>query len=83
MSQGGKIFDDLGKLMNEAAGVADGMRREVETMVRSQMERFVNDMDLVKREEYDVLRELVQIQGEEIQSLRKELDAFKKKKKTS
>lgn len=83
MSQGGKIFDDLGKLMNEAAGVADGMRREVETMVRSQMERFVNDMDLVKREEYDVLRELVQIQGEEIQSLRKDLDAFKKKKKTS
>lgn len=83
MSQGSKIFDDLGKLMNEAAGVADGVRREVETMVRSQMERFVTDMDLVKREEYDVLRELVQIQGEEIQSLRKELDANKKKKKTS
>lgn len=83
MGQGNKIFDDLGKLMNEAAGVADGVRREIETVVRSQMERFVNDMDLVKREEYDVLREMVQIQGEEIQSLRKELDAFKTKKKSS
>lgn len=83
MGQGNKIFDDLGKLMNEAAGVADGVRREIETVVRSQMERFVNDMDLVKREEYDVLREMVQIQGEEIESLRKELGAFKTKKKSS
>lgn len=83
MSQGSKIFDDLGRLMNEAAGVADGVRREIETAVRSQMERFVNDMDLVKREDYDVLREMVQIQGEEIESLRKELDALKSKKKSS
>lgn len=83
MSQSNKIFDDLGKLMNEAAGVADGARREVESMIRAQMERFVNDMDLVKREEYDVLREMVQIQGEEIQSLRKDLDALRTKKKSS
>jgi len=83
MSQGSKIFDDLGKLMNDAAGVADGVRREVETAVKSQMERLVNDMDLVKREDYDVLREMVQIQGEEIESLRKELDALKRRKKTS
>lgn len=83
MSQNSKIFDDLGRLMNEAAGVADGVRREIETAVKSQVERFVADMDLVKREDYDVLREMVQIQGEEIQSLRKELDALKSKKKTS
>ena len=83
MSQGSKIFDDLGRLMNEAAGVADGVRREIETAVRSQMERFVNDMDLVKREDYDVLREMVQIQGEEIETLRKELNALKTKKKSS
>jgi BMFP domain-containing protein YqiC len=67
--------------MNDAAGVADGVRREVETVVKSQMERFVSEMDLVKREEYDVLREMVQIQGEEIQALRKELDALKPKRK--
>jgi hypothetical protein len=83
MDQGSKIFDELGKLMNDAAGVADGVRREIETAVKSQMERFVGDMDLVKREEYDVLREMVQIQGEEIQALRKELDALKPKKKSS
>lgn len=83
MSQNNKIFDDLGKLMNEAAGVADGVRREIETAVRSQMERFIGDMDLVKREEYDVLRDMVQVQGEEIEALRKELAAMKTRKKSS
>ncbi|WP_404402754.1 accessory factor UbiK family protein [Pelagibacterium halotolerans] len=83
MSQSSKIFDDLGRLMNDAASVADGVRREVETAVKGQMERVVNDLDLVKREDYDALRELVTIQGEEIEALRKELDAFKRRKKTS
>ena len=70
-----RIFDDLGRLMNEAAGVADGVRREVETVIKSQAERLVADMDLVKREDFDALRELVQAQGEEIAALRKELAA--------
>lgn len=73
MSANSRIFDDLGRLLNEAAGVADGVRREVETLVRSQAERFVADMDLVKREDYDALRELVMAQGEEIATLRKEI----------
>ncbi|HEV7291555.1 MAG TPA: accessory factor UbiK family protein [Devosia sp.] len=77
MNQNNRIFDDLGRMVNEAAGVADGMRREVETVVRSQAQRFVADMDLVKREDFDALRELVQVQGEEIDALRKELAELK------
>jgi BMFP domain-containing protein YqiC len=77
MSQNSRIFDDLGRLMNEAAGVADGVRREVETAVKSQAQRLVADMDLVRREDFDALRELVQVQGEEIDALRKELAALK------
>ena len=83
MTQGSKIFDDLGRLMNEAASVGDGIRREAETAFKGQMERVVNDLDLVKREDFDALRDLVQIQGEEIEALRRELDAFKKRKKTT
>ena len=78
-----RIFDDLGRLMNDAASVADGLRREVETAVKAQSERWVADLDLVKREDYDALRELVQAQGEEIDTLRKELAAFRAKKKTT
>jgi BMFP domain-containing protein YqiC len=72
-----RIFDDLGKLMNEAAGVADGVRREVETAIKAQGERWVADMDLVKREDFDALRELVQAQGEELNQLRAELASLK------
>jgi Uncharacterized protein conserved in bacteria len=81
MAQNNRIFDDLGRLMNEAAGVADGVRREVETVVKSQAKRIVADMDLVKREDFDALRELVQVQGEEIDQLRKELAALRAGKK--
>ncbi|MCS6757809.1 MAG: accessory factor UbiK family protein [Candidatus Devosia euplotis] len=77
MNQSNKIFDGLGRVMNEAAGVADGVRREVETAVKSQVQRLVADMDLVKREDFDALRELVQVQGEEIDALHKELAALK------
>lgn len=81
MNQNSRIFDDLGRLMNEAAGVADGVRREVETVFKSQAKRIVADMDLVKREDFDALRELVEVQGEEIDQLRKELAALRAKKK--
>jgi BMFP domain-containing protein YqiC len=79
MTQGSKLFDELGKLMNNAAGVADGVRREIETAVKSQLERMINDMDLVKREDYDALRELVQVQSAELKALTAEVEALKSK----
>jgi BMFP domain-containing protein YqiC len=77
MTQGSKLFDELGKLMNNAAGVADGVRREIETVVKSQLERMINDMDLVKREDYDALRELVMAQSAEIKTLQADVAALK------
>ena len=77
MAQSSRIFDNVGRLMNDAAGMADGMRREVESMVRAQAERFVMDMNLVKREDYDALRELVQRQSAELKALKDEVAALK------
>ena len=77
MNQSNKIFDGIGRVMNAAAGVADGVRREAETVVKSQVQRLVADMDLVKREDFDALRELVQVQGEEIDALRKQMASLK------
>ena len=76
MTTSSRIFDDLGRLLNDAAGVADGVRREVETVVKTQVERFMADMDLVKREDHDALREMVLSQGDEIAQLRKDLAAL-------
>jgi BMFP domain-containing protein YqiC len=42
-----RIFDEFARLANDAAGVASGVRREVETMVRSQAERILRGMDVV------------------------------------
>lgn len=79
MAQSTRLFDDIGRLMNEAAGIADGVRREVEGAVRAQAERFIMDMDLVKRDDFDALRELVHAQNEDIRTLRAEIAELKAK----
>lgn len=53
-----RIFDDFAKLMTDAAGAAQGLRQEAETAFRAQAERFMNTMDLVKREEFEAVREM-------------------------
>ena len=51
-----RFFDELAKLMTNAAGAAQGVRREVDTLVQSQMERVLNNMELVKREEFEAVK---------------------------
>lgn len=73
-----RLYDEFARLMTEAAGVAQGVRREAETMFRTQMERFVADLDLVKREEFDVVRELAstaRAENEKLQARVAELEA--------
>ena len=66
-----RMFDEMARLMGDAASVAQGVRREAETVFRSQMERFVNDLDLVKREEFDVVREMASKAAAENEKLKK------------
>lgn len=53
-----RIMDEFAKLMTDAAGAAQGVRREVETAFNAQAERWLNSMDVVKREEFEVVREM-------------------------
>jgi BMFP domain-containing protein YqiC len=53
-----RIMDEFAKLMTDAAGAAQGVRKEVETMFNAQAERWLNSMDVVKREEFEVVREM-------------------------
>lgn len=59
MPPSNRLFDDLARLMTDAAGAAQGVRREAETVVRAQAERLIRDLDVASREELDVLRDLV------------------------
>lgn len=53
-----RILDELAKLMTDAAGAAQGVQREMETAMRSQFEKLLNSMDLVKREEFEAVRDM-------------------------
>ena len=53
-----RFFDDVSQLMTNAAGVAQGARAEAENAFRSMLERFLNDSNLVTREEFDAVREM-------------------------
>ena len=44
--------------MTDAAGAAQGVRREAETALRAQAERILNSMDVVQREEFEAVREM-------------------------
>jgi BMFP domain-containing protein YqiC len=53
-----RILDDFAKLMTDAAGAVQGVGKEVETAFKAQAERWLNSMDLVKREEFEAVREM-------------------------
>ena len=53
-----RLFDEFAKVMTDAAGAAQGVRQEFETAAKAQMERILNSMDLVKREEFEAVREM-------------------------
>jgi hypothetical protein len=74
-----RFFDEIGRLMNDAAGVAQGVRREIETIVRSQAEKFLREMDVVRREEFDAVKEMAQLAREENEVLRARIAALEAK----
>ena len=55
---GNRILDDFAKLMTDAAGAAQGVRREAENIFRAQAERLLNSMDVVQREEFEAVRDM-------------------------
>jgi len=57
----GRLYDEFARLMNDAAGVAQGVRREFDSIMRTQAERILRDLDVVHREEFEVLKDMVQL----------------------
>ncbi|KAA3513344.1 accessory factor UbiK family protein [Agrobacterium rosae] len=78
-----RIFDEFAKLMTDAAGAAQGMRKEVETAFHAQAERWLNSLDLVKREEFEVVREMAIQARDENDALRARIDALEAKLSTT
>jgi BMFP domain-containing protein YqiC len=55
-----RFLDEFAKLMTDAAGAAQGVRREVETVMKAQGERVLNTMEVVKREEFEVVKAMAE-----------------------
>ena len=64
-----RLLDELAKLMTDAAGAAQGIRREVETLMKAQAERLLRDLDLVQREEFEAVKEMAANAHEENERL--------------
>ena len=72
----GRFFDELGKLITDAAGAADGVRKEIETVVRGQAERVLRELDVVQREEFEAVKAMAQKAREENQILKAKIAAL-------
>jgi BMFP domain-containing protein YqiC len=64
-----RFFDEMARLMNDAAGVAQGVRREFDALLRNQAERMLRDLDVVKREEFEAVKEMARLARQENEAL--------------
>ncbi|HKQ96146.1 MAG TPA: accessory factor UbiK family protein [Aestuariivirgaceae bacterium] len=64
-----RFFDELAKLMSNAAGAAQGVRKEFDSVVRTQIERAMSGMDVVQREEFEAVRDMAARAREENERL--------------
>jgi BMFP domain-containing protein YqiC len=78
-----RFFDEVARLMNDAAGVAQGVRREFDTLMRTQAERILRELDVVKREEFEAAKEMARLAREENEALKQRLEALEAQVKAS
>jgi BMFP domain-containing protein YqiC len=74
-----RFFDEVARLMNDAAGVATGVKREFDTLFRTQAERWLRDLDLVKREEFEAVKDMARLAREENEALKARIAALEAK----
>ena len=77
-----KILSDLSKIAVDAMSTFSGLKKEIETLVSLRVNKIINKMNLVKRDEFDVLKKMVQkvlIENEELKKAQKKPSISKKK----
>ncbi|MCJ8508704.1 accessory factor UbiK family protein [Rhizobium lemnae] len=74
-----RILDEFARLMTDAAGAAQSVRKEAETAIHAQMERFINSLDVVKREEFEAVREMAIKARDENDALKARIEVLEAK----
>ena len=75
-TQSTRFFDELAKMMTNAAGAAQGIRGELDTVFRNQAERVLNELEVVQREEFDAVRDMAAKARQENDELRSKVAAL-------
>ncbi|GIK49968.1 MAG: accessory factor UbiK family protein [Hyphomonadaceae bacterium] len=70
------VFDDLARLMTGAMGVAQGVSDEARGFMRAQADRFVAEMDLVSRDEFEAVKQMAAEARAEADALRERIEAL-------
>lgn len=71
-----RFFDELAKMMTDAAGAAQGVRREIESIMKAQGERILREMDVVRRDEFEAVKAMAQRAREENEKLEARIAAL-------
>ena len=79
MQTSNKFMDDMAKLATGAVGAAHSVKGEFEGMYRAWLDKQLAGMDLVSRDEFDVVREMVEKARSENEDMRAEIEMLKKK----
>ncbi|WP_457649237.1 accessory factor UbiK family protein [Profundibacter sp.] len=74
-----KVLDDISHLFTNAMGVAQGAKDEVNTAMKSWVDRWMAEHDFVSRDEFDAVRAMAQKAREENEALKARLDALEAK----
>ncbi len=81
MQTDNKIFDDLAKFLNGAAGTIAGMSREAEASARSKAKDWIGGLDFVSREEFEAVKAMAAAARNDADALKARLDALEGKAK--
>jgi BMFP domain-containing protein YqiC len=74
-----RLFDDLARMANGAINTLSGVREEIESRLRERVERWLADMDMVPREEFEAIKELAQRARAEQEDLSAKVAALEQK----
>lgn len=70
------VLDDFARLLTDATEVAQGVRREAETAVKSQLDRLLATMDVVSREEFEAVKHMAVLARDENEKLSQRVAAL-------
>lgn len=76
MQSDNRIFDDIAKLVNGAAGTLAGVGREAEASARTRAREWIGGLDFVSRDEFEAVKAIAAAARDEVDALRVRLDAL-------